>query len=79
MTISSDPSAVALFRERTDKATARGAMLNTFRCKRCLQTKSTTGRKRASKVIKDGWICGHCHEIREAKREAKRLLLQEEK
>lgn len=70
---STDPASVASFRENTHKKDMR-LFSNTFRCKRCKVVKQLTGRKRAGSSLKDGWICAHCYEIREAKKKEKQLL-----
>ena len=76
MMFSTDPMATAKFRERTFKDRSPGISFATFRCKKCLVPKSVTGRKRVSSNTKDGWMCAHCYEVREAKRAAKKALLE---
>lgn len=66
-----DATATAKFRERTHKDRNPGISFASFRCKKCLVPKSVTGRKRVSVNVKDGWMCSHCYEIREAKRAEK--------
>lgn len=72
---STGPMATAKFRERTFKDRSPGISFASFRCKKCNVPKSVQGRKRVSGNIKDGWMCAHCYEVREAKRAAKKAML----
>lgn len=67
-----DTTATAKFRENTHKDRNPGISFASFKCRRCLTPKSVNGRKRVSNDPKDGWMCSHCHEVREAKRAAKK-------
>jgi len=72
-----DPYAVAKFRENTNKDKNPGMCFRTFMCRKCHTPKSVTGRKRVSSNVKDGWMCAHCYEVREAKRAAKLAVIQD--